>query len=66
MLYLVALIVPPLAVLMAGKPLEAILNCVLCLFGWIPGIIHAVLVANGYYSDQRFKRLEKAVRGGRR
>lgn len=61
MLYLVALIFPPLAVLMANKPLEALLNCIFCLFFWIPGIIHALLVSSNYYSDQRIKKLAIAM-----
>ena len=59
--YLVALLVPPLAVLMCNKPGEAILNVVLCFFFWIPGIIHALLVVNGYEADQRVKKLAIAM-----
>ena len=45
-MYLVALLCPPLAVLMAGKPIQALLNVALtCLF-MIPGIIHAFAVVN--------------------
>lgn len=44
MLYLVALIFPPLAVLLCGKPFQAILNCLLCLLLIVPGIIHAICI----------------------
>lgn len=45
-MYLLAIIFPPLAVLLCGKPFQALLNLVLTFFFWIPGIIHAVMVVN--------------------
>lgn len=42
---IVALLLPPLAVFLkkgAGKDL--LINILLCLFGWIPGVIHALWV----------------------
>lgn len=42
---IVALLLPPLAVFLkrgAGKDL--LINLLLCLFGWIPGVIHALWV----------------------
>ena len=44
MLYLVAVLLPPLAVLLAGKPFQAILNLVLTLLFYVPGLIHALFV----------------------
>jgi uncharacterized membrane protein YqaE (UPF0057 family) len=56
MLYALAIILPPLAVLMAGgRPFQALLNCVLTLFGWIPGVVHAFLVVGEYKADQRME-----------
>ncbi len=46
LLIIAALLLPPLAVFMkkgAGKDL--LINIVLCLFFWVPGIIHALWVA---------------------
>ena len=43
-MYLLAILLPPIAVLMTGKPLQALLNLVLWCFGFIPAIIHAILV----------------------
>ncbi|MEC0266710.1 YqaE/Pmp3 family membrane protein [Paenibacillus anseongense] len=63
MRYLLAIILPPLAVLFCGKPFQALLNLLLTLLGWIPGIIHAILVVNNHKNDQRFKSLEKTIRG---
>lgn len=62
MLYLLAILLPPVAVLMAGKPGQALLNVLLTLLLWIPGMIHALLVVNNYYADKRTGRLEKAIR----
>lgn len=53
MLYLLALIAPPLAVLFVGKPVQALVNLVLCFFFVIPGMIHAVLVVADHKADKR-------------
>jgi uncharacterized membrane protein YqaE (UPF0057 family) len=42
---LIALFLPPLAVaLRSGLGLQFVINLVLCLFFWVPGIVHAVYV----------------------
>ncbi len=46
MLYFLGIILPPVAVLMVGKPIQALLNLVLTLLGWLPGVVHAFLVIN--------------------
>lgn len=67
MRYLLAIIMPPIAVLLCGKPVQFILNILLTLLFWIPGVIHAILVVNSHLADERTARLEKAIResGGR-
>ncbi|MCT4477608.1 YqaE/Pmp3 family membrane protein [Peribacillus simplex] len=55
MLYLIAIIFPPLAVLLAGKPVQAVLNLVLTLFFYVPGLIHAILVVHDKKADKRMK-----------
>ena len=62
MLYLVAIILPPLAVLLCGKPFQAVLNIVLTLALYVPGLIHALLVVNNFYADQRTERIVRATR----
>ncbi|MDF1815065.1 MAG: YqaE/Pmp3 family membrane protein [Verrucomicrobiales bacterium] len=53
MRYLIALLLPPLAVLLCGKPFQAVLNFFICvLFLWIPGIIHALLVVASTKSQE--------------
>lgn len=63
MLYLLAIVFPPAAVLIAGKPFQAVINLVLTLLGWVPGIIHALFVSHNYYADKRQQRLIDATRG---
>jgi len=62
MRYLLAVILPPVAVLICGKPIQALLNFVLTLLFWIPGLIHAIFVVNGYYADQRTDRVIEAIK----
>jgi uncharacterized membrane protein YqaE (UPF0057 family) len=61
MRYLLALLLPPLAVLLCGRPIQALLNLVLTLFFWLPGCVHAVLVVGEYYADCRANRLIRAM-----
>lgn len=62
MLYLLAILLPPLAVLLCGKPVQALLNCVLTLFLWIPGAIHAIMVVSSHHADKRNQRLVDEMR----
>ena len=61
MLYLLAILIPPLAVLLCGKPLQALFNLVLTLLLWIPGMLHALFVVHGHYADKRNERAIKAM-----
>jgi uncharacterized membrane protein YqaE (UPF0057 family) len=56
-------VLPPLAVLLCGKPFQALLNLILVVatFG-IGAIIHAVFVVHNHYEDQRAERLIRALR----
>jgi uncharacterized membrane protein YqaE (UPF0057 family) len=56
MLYLLAILLPPLAVLLTGRPLQALLNFFLTLLLWIPGVIHAILVVNEHKANQRARK----------
>jgi uncharacterized membrane protein YqaE (UPF0057 family) len=62
MLYLVALLLPPVAVLLAGKPIQALLNLVLTLCFYVPGAVHACLVVHEHYNDKRAKQIIAAMR----
>ena len=63
MLYLLAVLFPPLAVLLAGKPFQAILNFVLLFVTvYVGALIHAVFVVHNHYADQRQERLIRETR----
>jgi uncharacterized membrane protein YqaE (UPF0057 family) len=62
MRYLIAIVLPPLAVLLCGKPIQALLNLLLTLLFYIPGMIHAILVVHDYYEDKRTKKVVRAIR----
>jgi uncharacterized membrane protein YqaE (UPF0057 family) len=61
MMYLLAIILPPLAVLLKGKPVQALINLGLCLLFWVPAIIHAWIVINGANQDKRMKQQAKII-----
>ncbi|MCY4529447.1 MAG: YqaE/Pmp3 family membrane protein [Chloroflexi bacterium] len=57
MLYILAIIAPPVAVLLTGRPFTALLNLGLTFLMWIPGVIHALFVLSEHKADKRFSRL---------
>jgi uncharacterized membrane protein YqaE (UPF0057 family) len=61
MLYLIAVLFPPLAVLLAGKPIQAVLNLVLTLLLYFPGLIHAIFVVSESKANKRNKDLIRAM-----
>ncbi|MDV2883822.1 MULTISPECIES: YqaE/Pmp3 family membrane protein [Alkalihalophilus] len=56
MMYLLAILCPPLAVLFVGKPFQALLNLLLTLLFWLPGAIHACMVVADKKADKRSQR----------
>ncbi|AWB66344.1 YqaE/Pmp3 family membrane protein [Saccharobesus litoralis] len=65
MMYLLAILLPPLAVLFIGRPIQALLNLVLTLFFWIPGAIHAVLLVHSKKQDKRTKEIVDAIKSNK-
>jgi uncharacterized membrane protein YqaE (UPF0057 family) len=49
MILFLCYVCPPLAVLCMGRPFSAVANCVFTLFGWAPGVRHALVL----YADQK-------------
>lgn len=66
MRYLIAILLPPLAVLLCGKPFQAFLNIFLTLLFWIPGMVHALFVVHSHLDDKRTDRVIKAIRENER
>ncbi len=62
MRYLLAIILPPLAVLSCRKPFQAIANVLLTIFFWLPGVIHALCVVLDYKENQRTDRVIRELR----
>ncbi len=77
MSYLLAILVPPLAILFQGRPFQAVFNALLWLGGlifillpfvvgqgaWLLAVIWAVLVVHGRRSEARDRRLiDEALR----
>lgn len=60
-MYFLAVILPPVAVLLTGKPIQALLNLLLTLLGWFPGAIHAVLVVKDKKDDKRMVKQAKII-----
>ncbi len=72
--YFLALILPPIAILLAGKPFQAVFNAIFCVVGfiffllgggllWALCIIHAFFVVHGRKQDKRTKEIVDAVKG---
>ncbi len=59
--YLLAILLPPLAVLLAGKPFQFVLSLVLTLLFWIPGVVHALFVVADHKAEKRTDRLVRAM-----
>lgn len=62
MRYLLALLLPPVAVFLCAKPIQGVLNIFLCLAFWVPGIIHALFVVHSHLADKRNKKLINAIK----
>ena len=76
MLYLMSFFVSPLALLLAGAPIQALLNLVIYALAWIglffffvPGficwgiaVLHALMVINSKKADRRADKIADAAR----
>ena len=65
LLYLLAIFLPPVAVLFVGKPVQAILNFFLVFLFWVPAVIHAILVVRDYKADKRMMKQVKLMKQNR-
>ncbi|PTL38612.1 YqaE/Pmp3 family membrane protein [Alkalicoccus saliphilus] len=59
MMWLLAILLPPVAVLIAGKPFQALINLILTLIFYVPGVIHAILVVKDMKDDARMEKYMK-------
>ena len=50
--YLLALVFPPLAVAISGRPKDLATNVLLTMCLWLPGVLHALMVVSRHYDAQ--------------
>jgi uncharacterized membrane protein YqaE (UPF0057 family) len=60
MRYFFALVFPPLALLLCGKPFQAIFCLPFCCLGWFPGALWAFMAVGNYEADRRNRALMRA------
>ncbi|WP_096435313.1 YqaE/Pmp3 family membrane protein [Alteribacter populi] len=58
-MYLLAVLIPPLAVLLVGRPFQAILNLILTLILWLPGAIHACFIVADHKQEKRMRKYSR-------
>ena len=61
-MFVLCIIFPPLAALIAGGLMSGILNFILTLLGQIPGMIHAFMVANNDKAEKRNQEQIQAIK----
>ena len=61
-LHLAALLLPPLAVKLAGRPDQLPLSILLTFLAWVPGVIHAMSIVSAYQAEQQARGLVSALR----
>jgi len=52
-MYLIAILCPPVAVLLCGKPMQAGLCFILSLAFYVPGLIYACAIVGEHKADRR-------------
>ena len=60
-MYLLAIILPPVAVLMAGKPVQAVIAFLLWPFFIFPSVIYAIAVVNEAKNERNTDRIVDAI-----
>lgn len=58
MMWILAILLPPVAVLLVGKPFQAVINLILTLIFYVPGMIHAILVVKESKDDKRMEKFK--------
>lgn len=61
MRYILAILLPPVAVFLCGKPIQGIINIILTLAFFVPGVIHALFIVHGHHADMRTDKIVNAI-----
>ncbi|WP_077622008.1 YqaE/Pmp3 family membrane protein [Sediminibacillus massiliensis] len=56
---LLCIFLPPVPVFLYGKPIQGLINILLCLLLWIPAVIHSWGVVTDAKADKRMKKQVK-------
>ena len=62
MRYLLAILLPPVAVFLCGKPIQGSISIFLTLLFWIPGVVHALFVVHSHLADKRTEKIVEAIK----
>ena len=62
MRYLLAILLPPVAVFLCGKPIQGFINILLTLAFYVPGVIHALFVVHAHLADKRTNKIVEAIK----
>lgn len=66
-MYLIALLLPPIAIVMCSKYFQAIANVMLLMFSatvpmfYFPVVVHALLVVHNYHREQQHQELMRTI-----
>lgn len=61
MRYVIAIILPPVAVLLYGNGVQFLVSLILTLLFWIPGMIHAVLIVKNYIEEKQEEAISRNI-----
>jgi uncharacterized membrane protein YqaE (UPF0057 family) len=61
MRYLLAFLLPPVAILLCGRPFLAVVSILFTLCFWVPGILLALIVVSQANADRRNRELVQAL-----
>ena len=62
MRYVLAILVPPLAVFKCRRPTQTAVNVALTLCFYLPGVAHAAIMVFDHYEEQRAQNVMNAIR----
>ena len=62
MMYLLCVLIPPLAVFLTGRMGAFLVSLLLTFLGWLPGVIHAFFIVSDSKADQRAQDTIEAIR----
>jgi uncharacterized membrane protein YqaE (UPF0057 family) len=61
MILFLCYVCPPLAVLLMGRPFSMMFNFFLTIFGWVPGVRHALVLYGDYKVNYGVNRIANSI-----